>query len=181
MFGLQISGGLGRTSKIIEIKISSLQVFSYQQLLQAKARFFSNVSMWVYYIQLCMPKPEKPQLFAQNQALGGSLFSFWVSLLFMFYPGFHSSPGNLVNTQTTFRSNQRGVFSPGPSSTIFYGWLNRWHMWPLYDRDMAGTCIYAWMLTTNEKTKVWTQWRLQLHFKFQINIHYVHIYMYLIM
>ena len=38
--------GLGRTSKIIEIKISSLQVFSYQQLLHA--RFFSNVSMWVY-------------------------------------------------------------------------------------------------------------------------------------
>ena len=43
MFGLQISGGLGRTSKIIEIKISSLQVFSYQQLLHA--RFFSNVSI----------------------------------------------------------------------------------------------------------------------------------------
>ena len=35
--------GLGRTSKIIEIKISSLQVFNYQQLLNA--RFFSNVSM----------------------------------------------------------------------------------------------------------------------------------------
>ena len=47
MFGLQIySGGFGRTSKIIEInKISSFQVFSYQQLLHT--RFFSNVSLWV--------------------------------------------------------------------------------------------------------------------------------------
>ena len=44
--GLVEVSGLGRTSKIIEIKISSLQVFSYQQLLHA--RFFSNVSMWVY-------------------------------------------------------------------------------------------------------------------------------------
>ena len=62
MFGLQISGGLGRTSKIIEIKISSLQVFSYQQLLQ-----LDSFQMWACEynnIQLCMPKPEKPQLFA---------------------------------------------------------------------------------------------------------------------
>ena len=42
-FGLVEVSGLGRTRKIIEIKISSLQVFSYQQLLHA--RFFSNVSM----------------------------------------------------------------------------------------------------------------------------------------
>ena len=82
MFGLQISGvGLGRTRKILEIKISSLQVFSHQQLLHA--RFFSNVSS--EYIQLCMPKPGKPQLFAQKQALGGSLFYLWFSLLYMFY------------------------------------------------------------------------------------------------
>ena len=45
---------------------------------------------------MCMPKPEKQQLFAQKQALGGSLFYLWFSLLFMFYPGFRSSrqPGN---------------------------------------------------------------------------------------
>ena len=75
-----------------------------------------SFQMWACeYIQLCMPKPEKPQLFAQNQALGGSLFYLWFSLLFMFYPGFRSSrqPG-----KQTFRSNQTGVFSPGPSSTL---------------------------------------------------------------
>ena len=37
-FRLVEVSGLGSTSKIIEIKISSLQVFSYQQLLHA--RFF---------------------------------------------------------------------------------------------------------------------------------------------
>ena len=45
-----------------------------------------SFQMWACeYIQLCMPKPEKPQLFAQKQALGGSLFYLWFSLLFMFY------------------------------------------------------------------------------------------------
>ena len=59
-----------------------------------------SFQMWACeYIQLCMPKPEKPQLFAQKQALGGSLFYLWFSLLFMFYPGFRSSrqPGKQTN------------------------------------------------------------------------------------
>ena len=64
-FRLVEVSGLDSTSKIIEIKISSLQVFIYQQLLHV--------------------------LFAQKQALGGSLFYLWFSLLFMFYPGFRSS------------------------------------------------------------------------------------------
>ena len=56
--------------------------------------------MWACeYIQLCMPKPEEPQLVAQKQALGGSLFYLRFSLLFMFYPGFRSSwqPGKQTN------------------------------------------------------------------------------------
>ena len=87
--------GLGRTSKIIEIKISSLIVFSYQQLLHA--RFFSNVSMWVY-----------PAVHAQTWETTtvctktSPCREFILSLVFftvMFYPGFRSSrqPGKQTN------------------------------------------------------------------------------------
>ena len=67
--------------------------------------------MWAYeYIQLCMPKPEKRQLFAQKQALGGSLFYLWFSLLLMFYP-VSVQAGNPVNKQTNVPGQIKQVFS----------------------------------------------------------------------
>ena len=109
MFGLQISGvGLGRTRKIIEIKISSLQVFSFNI---SNYCTLDSFQMWACeYIQLCMPKPEKPQLFAQNQVLGGSSFYLWFSLLFMFFPV--SVQAGQPDTQTNKLSGQiKRVFS----------------------------------------------------------------------
>ena len=69
--------------------------------------------MWACeYIQLCMPKPEKPQLFAQKQALGGSLFYPWFSLLFMFYR-VSVQTGNPVNKQTNFPVKSNRCFLSG--------------------------------------------------------------------
>ena len=112
--GLQISGvGLGRTRKIIEIKISSLQVFSYQQLLHAI--FFSIVS-----ISSCAC----PNLRNHNCLHKNSPWrEFILSLVFFtvyVLSGFPFKPATRWTNKQTFRSNQTGAFSPGPSSGYRY-------------------------------------------------------------
>ena len=109
-FRLVEVSGLPRTSKIIEIKIafSSLQVFSYQQLLHA--RFFSNVSMWVY-----------PAVHAQTWetttvcSKTGPWRGFILSLVFFtvyVLSGFPSSH-NPVNKQTNFPVKSNRCFLSG--------------------------------------------------------------------
>ena len=106
MFGLQISGGLGRTSKIIEIKIYSLQVFSYQQLLHA--RFFSDVS-----ISSCAcPNLRNHNCLHKNRPL--KLWREFILSLVFFTVCFIwvSCSGNPVNKQTNKLSGQiKQVFS----------------------------------------------------------------------
>ena len=116
VFGLQISGGVWSwTSKIIEIKISSLQVFSYQQLLHA--RFFSNVSMWVY-----------PAVHAQTWktttvcSKTGPWREFILSLVFFTVCVLSRFPfklGNPVNKQTNFPVKSNRCFLSG--SQLYQG------------------------------------------------------------
>ena len=112
MFGLQISGGLWswQDQKDLEIKISSLQVFSYQQLLPSLILFkCEHVS-----ISSCAsPNLRNHNCLHKNRPLiGGSLVNLWFSV----------QAGNPVNKQTNFSgSNQTGVFSPGPSYTKVKG------------------------------------------------------------
>ena len=111
-FRLVEVSGLGRTIKIIEIKISSLQVFCYQQLLHA--RFFSNVSMWVYpavHGTAC-PNLRNYNCLPKIRPLEGVYFIFGFLYCWCFIR-VSVQAGNPVNKQTNFPVKSNRCFLSG--------------------------------------------------------------------